>query len=258
MLEVQQVSYSVSEKLLVKKASMQILPGEFVVIMGANGAGKSTLLKMMSGALLPTEGKILFNGIEPRKYKIEELAKYRAVLSQHYHISFPIQAYEIVLMGRYPYFDNKPTKTDESIVNLAMETMQVSHLSSRDYNTLSSGEAQKVQMSRVLSQIGETTLQQTKLLLLDEPVSHLDIKYQHQLLKEAKLLCLKNVGVVAVLHDINLALKYADKILFMKDGEILQSIAKQEPVTAQLLMQVFDIEVKIFDMPDGSGKFVSF
>ena len=258
MLDLQQVSYAVSKKFLVKMASMQIFPGEFVVIMGANGAGKSTLLKMMSGALQPTEGKILFKGKDPKKYKTEELALHRAVLSQHNHISFPMLAYEIVLMGRYPYFDNKPSQTDESIVNLAMETMHISHLSSRDYNTLSGGEAQKVQMSRVLSQIGETSLKQTKLLLLDEPVSHLDIKYQHQLLKEAKSLCQKNVAVVAVLHDINLALKYADKILFMKDGEILQSIAKQEPVTAKLLKQVFDIEVKIFDMPDGSGKFVSF
>ena len=258
MLDVQEVSYTVSKKFLVKKASMQILPGEFVVVMGANGAGKSTLLKMMSGALQPTEGKILFNGIEPGKYKIEELAKHRAVLSQHYHISFPILAYEIVLMGRYPYFEHKPTQTDESIVKTAMETMEVLHLGSQDYNTLSGGEAQKIQMSRVLSQIGEASFKQTKLLLLDEPVSHLDIKYQHQLLKEAKLLSKKNVAIVAVLHDINLALKYADNIFFMKDGEIVKSLSKEEPITTKLLKQVFDVEVKIFDMPDGSGKFVSF
>ena len=94
--------------------------------------------------------------------------------------------------------------------------------------------------------------------MLDEPVSHLDIKYQHQLLKEAKQLCLNHVAVFAVLHDVNLALKYADRIIFMKGGELVKELNKKEAITASLLKEVFDVEANIFDIPDGNGKFVSY
>ena len=258
MIDVQKVSFSVGKKILVKDVSLQILPGEFVVIMGANGAGKSTLLKMMAGSLHPTAGKIIFKEKEINLYKTEDLAKQRAVLSQHYHISFPMLAREIVMMGRYPYFDHQPKLTDEQLVTACLEKMQVQSLANRDYNTLSGGEAQKVQMSRVLAQIGETSAAQTKLLLLDEPVSHLDIKYQHQLLQEAKTLCQNHTAVAAVLHDVNLALKYADRIVFMKDGQITHSLTQKEPLTAEILKEVFDVNAKIFDIPGEDRKFIYF
>ena len=258
MIDAQGLSFSVKKKILVKEVSLSVQSGEFIVIMGANGAGKSTLLKMLSGILHPSNGKILFKGKEIGLFKTEELARQRAVLSQQYHISFPLSAREIVMMGRYPYFTHRPNPSDELIVTQAMERMEVIQLANRDYNTLSGGEAQKVQMSRVLAQIGETDENNEKLLLLDEPVSHLDIKYQHQLLQEAKSLCKKNTAVAAVLHDINLALKYADKIFFMKEGALVQTLSKEEPITAALLKEVFDVNANIFDMPDQSGKFVSF
>ena len=258
MIDVQQISFSIGTKILVKEVSLQIVPGEFVVIMGANGAGKSTLLKMMAGSLYPTAGNLFFKGKEISQYKTEELAKQRAVLSQHYHISFPMLAREIVMMGRYPYFDHQPKPADEKWVTACLERMQVLSLADRDYNTLSGGEAQKVQMSRVLAQIGETSPEQTKLLLLDEPVSHLDIKYQHQLLQQARTLCQNHTAVAAVLHDINLALKYADRILFMKDGQIIHSLPKQEPITIEMLKEIFDVDANIFDIPGEDRKFISF
>ena len=258
MIEVQGISFLVKKKILVNNISLKILPGEFVVIMGANGAGKSTLLKMIAGSLQATSGQVLFNDKKLKEYSVEALSKKRAVLSQHYHISFPLTAHEIVMMGRYPYFDHNPTHNDVEIVNSALQKMQVQHLADRDYNTLSGGEAQKIQMCRVLAQIGEISLNENKLLLLDEPVSHLDVKYQHQLLQEAKLLCQKKVSVLAVLHDINLSLKYADRILFMKDGNLIRSLPKNENIDADMLRDVFDAEANVFDLPDGKGKFVVF
>jgi iron complex transport system ATP-binding protein len=139
-----------------------------------------------------------------------------------------------------------------------MKKLSVSHLSERNYQTLSGGEAQKVQMCRVLAQIGETSPIAQKLLLLDEPVSHLDIKYQHQILDEAKQLTSKNVGVLAVLHDINLALKYADRILFMKGGKLIKSIQNSSTITAELLKEVFDVDAKIIRIPDMDQIYVSF
>ncbi len=258
MIELINTGFAVNKKILVHPVSLKMQSGEFVVVMGANGAGKSTLLKMMSGTLPATAGDILFKGKPIHQYQTEELAKQRAVLSQHYHISFPLSAREIVMMGRYPYFNDKPLHRDEEMVTDCMRSMEVTHLSERNYQTLSGGEAQKVQMCRVMAQIGETSATNEKLLLLDEPVSHLDIKYQHQLLKEAKHLCGKNVAVLAVLHDVNLALKYADRILFMKQGELIKELNKKEAITASLLKEVFDVDAKIFDMPDGTGKFVSY
>ncbi|MES2004148.1 MAG: heme ABC transporter ATP-binding protein [Bacteroidota bacterium] len=258
MISVQQVSFSVKNKTLVSNVSLNIAPGEFVVVMGANGAGKSTLLKMMSGAIQPATGSISYRSRTLAQYKTEELAKLRAVLSQHYHISFPMRAREIVMMGRYPYFTSHPSLTDERKVNEAMEKMQVTILAERMYHTLSGGEAQKIQMCRVLAQIGDTSKDDPKFLLLDEPVSHLDIKYQHQLLKEAKQLCEQNVAVLAVLHDVNLALKYADRILFMKEGVVVKELARNETLTTGLLKQVFDVDASIFSMPEGNGVFVSF
>ena len=258
MIDIQQVSFSIKKNVLVKEVSIRVLRGEFVVIMGANGAGKSTLLKMMAGSLHPSQGKILFKEKNISRYTVEELATQRAVLSQHYHLSFPMSAREIVMMGRYPYFSNQPHAADETMVDDAMQRMQVHTLSHRQYHSLSGGEAQKIQMCRVLAQMGHTSPVHQKLLLLDEPVSHLDIKYQHQLLNEAKNLCQKNVAVIAVLHDINLALKYADKIFFMKQGSVIYSLSKDEKITPGLLKDVFDVEANIFDIPDQGGQFVSY
>ncbi len=258
MIDVQAVSFRVKKKTLVNNVSLQIQPGEFIVVMGANGAGKSTLLKMIAGSLQPTSGLVFFNDKKLKEYTVEELAQKRAVLSQHYHISFPLTAREIVMMGRYPYFNHQPTHKDESIVNEALQRMQVQDLSDRDYNTLSGGEAQKIQMCRVLAQIGEISQDENKLLLLDEPVSHLDIKYQHQLLQQARSLCENKVAVLAVLHDINLSLKYADRILFMKDGLLIRSLSKNESIDAHLLKEVFDVDANVLTMPDGKGKFIVF
>jgi iron complex transport system ATP-binding protein len=245
MISAQQVSFSVGQRKLVADINIEIIPGEFLVIMGANGAGKSTLLKMLAGSLAPTEGRIEIDGKNITSYKTETLALKRAVLSQHYEINFPSTAEDIVMMGRYPYFETRPSAKDEAIVTAAMEQMQVQQFRDRDYNTLSGGEAQKVHMSRVLSQIGETNEEENKILFLDEPVSHLDIKYQHQLLKVAGSLCKKQVTVVAILHDINLALTYADRILFMKDGAMVQELKNMELLSASILKKVFDVDSTI-------------
>ncbi|MBV9987042.1 MAG: heme ABC transporter ATP-binding protein [Chitinophagaceae bacterium] len=254
MIEVQQVSYRVKEKALVNNVSLHASTGEFVVIMGANGAGKSTLLRMMAGGLKASAGRILLQGKPLQEYGIESLARKRSVLSQHYHIEFPMSAREIVMMGRYPYFNHEPHTDDETIVDEMMRSLEVETLAGRNYQTLSGGEAQKVQMSRVLAQIGRVSAENQKLLLLDEPVSHLDIKFQHQLLQAARSVSREYVAVVAVLHDVNLALKYADRICFMKEGEMIETLHEPASISTNLLRKVFDIDASIID--HGTEKFV--
>lgn len=258
MIEAVQLTYAVRHTCLVDEVSLSAQPGEFLVIMGPNGAGKSTLLKMLSGSLLPHKGSITCNGKHLKEYPVSSLAKIRAVLSQQYSIGFPIEAKEVVMMGRYPYFRNYPTKEDELYVLAAMDRMEVRHLAQRDYHSLSGGEAQKIQMCRVLAQLGDSERKETNYLFLDEPVSHLDIKYQHQLLKEARSLTADQVTIIAVLHDLNLALQYADRILFMKEGKLVGTVSEKAPITTGLIKKVFDVDGEILTKPDGKGLLVSF
>ena len=245
MLRAENISFRIGDKYLVQENTIHFEPGKFHVIMGANGAGKTTLLKLLAGDQRPTSGKIVLFEKELNHYSKKELATKRAVLSQHYNVSFPISVNDIVLMGRYPYFQNNPDANDLAICKQAMQLMDVYDLSERDYNTLSGGEAQKVQMSRVLSQIWETKEGEEKLLFLDEPVSHLDIKYQHQLLTAAKNLCNQHTTVIAILHDINLAIAYADRIVFMKQGKILHDTIGLSQISKEVIREVFDVSSTI-------------
>jgi iron complex transport system ATP-binding protein len=247
MIEVNNVSYSVKHSTLVKDVSLRTTPGEFAVIMGANGAGKSTLLKMIAGSLQPSKGEILFDGKKLRTFSTADLAKKRAVLSQHYQLDFPVTAREIVMMGRYCYFQSQPHRRDEELVDECLQRMDATILANRNYQTLSGGEAQKVQMSRVLAQIGDTSATEQKLLLLDEPVSNLDPRYQHQLLQAAKELCSRHVTVIAVLHDINLALKFGDRICFMKSGAMETILTNPNEISAEVLKKIFDVDATVID-----------
>ena len=249
MLSAENISFRIGEKYLLQENTILFEAGQFHVIMGANGAGKTTLLKLLAGDQRPSGGKIVLFKKELNHYSKKELASKRAVLSQHYNISFPISVNDIVLMGRYPYFQNNPGLKDINICKQAMQLMDVYDLSERDYNTLSGGESQKVQMSRVLSQIWEARKGEEKLLFLDEPVSHLDIKYQHQLLTAAKNLCDRHTTIIAILHDINLAIAYADRILFMKQGKIVHDTTQLAQVSTEVIREVFDVSSNIIHPP---------
>lgn len=245
MLRAEKISFKVDHNYLLKETSVQFEEGKFHVIMGPNGAGKSTLLKVLAGDEKASSGEINFLNRDLNDYSKKQLATKRAVLSQHYQITFPISVDDVVMMGRYPYFLNSPTVKDRSICRQAMQLLNVYDLRERDYNTLSGGEAQKVQMSRVLSQIWEAGAGDLKLLFLDEPVSHLDVKYQHQLLSAAKNLCRQHTAVIAILHDINLSIAYADRILFMKHGSIVYDETDFSRINSDVIHDVFDVSSTI-------------
>ncbi len=258
MISLQNIGYKADQKWLLQNVSFGIEPGEFVVIMGMNGAGKSTLLKLLSGIMKPSAGSIHYENKPLHSFSPEALSTKRAVLSQQHSLSFNVTVEEVVLMGRYPYMDNQPTGTDKKMIRQSMDRMGIAHLANRYYHTLSGGEAQKVQMSRVLSQIGNTDADNQKILLLDEPVSHLDIKYQYQLLRVAKQLTSQFVTVIAVLHDINLATVYADRILFLKDGQLLYNLDHPSTISCNIIDTVFDINSTIIQDPLNNRPIVLF
>lgn len=245
MVKLEKVSYRIRHKTLVNETFVCFAANRFHVVMGANGAGKSTLLKLMSGYLLPSQGHIVFQQKKVQEYSKLALAQKRAVLSQQYAITFPITVKEVVMMGRYPFFKNNPTTLDKQICKEAMQLMRIEDFAERGYNTLSGGEAQKVQMCRVLAQIWDAKEGDEKVLFLDEPVSSLDVKYQYQLMNVAKGLCEKHVTIIAVLHDINLTLSFADRILFMKNGSMIYDLNHPTAITATMIQDVFDIPATI-------------
>lgn len=245
MIEVTDISYRLSNKYLVKPLSVTFIAGEMAVIMGANGAGKSTLLKMLAGAIKPSSGKVLFKNKDLSSYKSEELARERAVLSQSYQLNFPITVSDIIMMGRYPYFSSSPTLQDQEVFEASVKTVGVGHLLDRDYNTLSGGEGQKVQMARVLTQVWQTEAETCKALYLDEPVSSLDMKYQHEIMAIAKRFAEAGNTVITVLHDLNLALQYADKVYFMKNGELLGSYSKGKEINLDMLSLIFNMRFEV-------------
>lgn len=258
MLRTEKIYFKVGDKILLQETSVAFEENRFHVIMGPNGAGKSTLLKLLAGSEHPSGGEIFFHEKEINQFSRKELAAARAVLSQHYNITFPITTNDMVMMGRYPYFNTVPSKEDKEICKMAIGVMQANDLLDRDYNTLSGGETQKIQMSRILAQIWDSENSGNKILFLDEPVSHLDMKYQHQLLQVAKEMCKKNITVIAILHDINLSLTYADRILFMKQGGIKYDIINHDEINTAVIKNVFDVESKIINPGNGHRPVVVF
>ncbi|RYU83707.1 heme ABC transporter ATP-binding protein [Hymenobacter persicinus] len=249
MLTADHASFAVPGKTLLHDATLECRPGEVTVLLGPNGAGKTTLLRLLAGLYPPSAGRILLDGQDLRTLASPELARRRAVLSQEIHLAFPLSVEDVVLMGRYPHFQRRPTLLDQQIGRQALADMGMSSFAGRDYSTLSGGEAQKVQMARVLAQIWEAPAAGSRVLLLDEPVSSLDIQYQHQLLRRARQLAREQAVVVTVLHDLNLALTYADRLVLLKDGHIHATLPDPAALTDQLLGEVFGVRMALITNP---------
>ncbi|NDA60848.1 MAG: ATP-binding cassette domain-containing protein [Chitinophagia bacterium] len=248
MIKVENVSFSQKGKYLLSDINFQISSGKFHAIIGPNGAGKSTLIKLLAGSLHPTEGKIWMNGRELSTYSISALAGMRAVLSQYYPILMPIKTEELILLGKSDRFEALNSKYDRIKMLGLLEEMKITHLYNRYYHSLSGGEAQLVQLCRVLLQLEREDISaNNKFLFLDEPVSHLDIQYQHAVLAVATSLVSKGITVVSVLHDINLALDYASNIHMMKMGKLIRSTSEEQPLIPEDIRQVYGLDASLVD-----------
>jgi len=244
MIEAKDISYSIGKMKLVSKVSFQVQPGELLAVVGANGAGKSTLLKLLCKEIQGSSGEILIRNKPIEQYKLDALAKFRSVLAQSNTISVSFRVLELIMMGRYPHFENHPTEEDARIVKAVMEETGVTEFANRDYNTLSGGEQQRVQLARVIAQIYD---QPNGLLFLDEPTNGLDILYQQQILSLARNLADRGYCVISILHDINYASRYANKVLMLKKGEMIAFGEPREVINCENIHQAFNIHVKLLN-----------
>ncbi|MBB5634860.1 iron complex transport system ATP-binding protein [Pedobacter cryoconitis] len=242
MIQVENITYQIGKKQLVKDLSFEAKSGELLAVLGANGAGKSTLMKLLCREISPVYGNILLRGQELKQYKLPELARQRAVLAQQNTISISFIVNELVMMGRYPHFEHQPGLHDAEVVKKVMEETGITHLSGRDYNTLSGGEQQRVQLARVLAQIYDCP---DACLFLDEPTNGLDLLYQQQVMELARSLADRGYCVICILHDINFASRFADKILMLKDGQKVAMGTPLEVINCENIHETFSINVKL-------------
>ena len=242
MLRVEKLTYEVKGRKLLKDISFQLRKGEVLALLGANGVGKSTLMGLLSGDKKPQSGTISLNGQLIASYDPQELSKCRAMLSQQQQISLAFKVREIVMMGRYPHFRSNPAVRDTEVVEEVMQLCGVSDFADRIFLSLSGGEQQRVQLARILAQIWDNP---NSLLLLDEPISALDLHYQQKVLAIAKALSRRGLMVVLVVHDVNFAAMYADRILMLKHGRKLFDGSPMEVLNTKDIYTVFSVETTV-------------
>ncbi|MPZ13152.1 MAG: heme ABC transporter ATP-binding protein [Chloroflexi bacterium] len=242
-LQTQAVSYRVGSRALVDDMSLELLAGEVLALVGPNGAGKSTLLRLLAGDLLPSEGEVRPHGLPLWAYGVGALAKQRAVMPQSTFLGFAFPVLDVVLMGRHPHVDGRDERPqDLEAARRAMERTETLDLVERRYPTLSGGEQARVTLARVLAQ-------ETPVLLLDEPTAHLDPRHQHATMALARTLSDCGGAVLAVLHDLNLAAVYADRVGLMADGRLMSVGPPAEVLTADRLEAVLSIAFAVTRHP---------
>jgi iron complex transport system ATP-binding protein len=253
-LSAQAISYSARRRPLVDAVSLEVEEGRVTVLIGPNGAGKSTLIRLMSGELRPTSGRILCEGEDLTRFSPERLAVRRAVMTQAIQVSSPFLVHEIVRLG-ISGVGRVSARERARMVEQCLAAADALPLAAQPYATLSGGEQRRVQFARALAQIEAAgTVHDRQALLLDEPVANLDMAHQLALLDAARGIALQGVAVLAVLHDFNLASRYADVLALMHKGKI---VACGDPAAVQsrdLLSEVFAVDlavgaILVSDMP---------
>ena len=247
MIEARGISYSVKGRKLLENISIKLEPGRLVAVVGPNGAGKSTLLRVLTRELLPQQGTVTLDGRNMKGYSYLDLARKRAVLTQQNKLSLPFEVRDVVMMGRYPFHKNAPEEKDYEIVEACLRSVGMFSFAGRIFPTLSGGEQQRVQLAKSLAQIWES---EKAFLFLDEPTNGMDLLHQYHALDTARRLADKGAGVVAVLHDLNMTLQYADEVLLMQNGEARMFGSPAEVLTAENIEEVFRVPVRLMKLPD--------
>jgi iron complex transport system ATP-binding protein len=221
-------------------ATFELPSSGFVTIAGPNGAGKSTLLGILAGLRHPYYGECTYKGVEVRRWRRRDFARQVAFLPQSMKLEFPFTAEQVVFMGRAPYADGWfESQQDHDAVARAMATTDTLSFIARDFRSLSGGEKQRVILASALAQEPET-------LLLDEPTTFLDLKHQLAMYKLLSALA-KRMLVVAVTHDLNLALRFSDRVIVMENGKIAAHGPPKEALAPGLINSVFGVRTELRD-----------
>ena len=258
IIKLKDISFRYSEKneadqFFLEDLDFSVHKGDFISILGPNGSGKSTLLKIIANILTISKGETKLYDKEYGTIKRTEFAKNVAFVPQNSNTNFPYSVYEIVMMGRSPYlnFLGIEDKIDHGLVSETLELLEISHLKKKGINEVSGGEAQRALIARAL-------VQNPKILLLDEPNSHLDIKHQLSIFNLLnKLNTQKDLTVINISHDLNFSNHFSNRAVLMKAGKILFDSSPEEILNEKNILEVFGVNAKIISERNNSNSIIS-
>ncbi|MFK7976139.1 MAG: heme ABC transporter ATP-binding protein [Halioglobus sp.] len=246
-LHAQKVTVSATGTPLLVDVNVAVTPGQVTTVLGPNGAGKTSLVRVLSGELKPQTGAVTLGDKPLSEWPAQQLARSLAVLPQHSLLNFPFTAAEVVMLGRTPH--DTGLARDTEIVYEALASVDGDYLASRVYTQLSGGEKQRVHLARVLAQIWEPLPGVERFLVLDEPTASFDLAHQQMTLEVVSSLAKRGVGVLIVLHDLNLAARCADQMVLMQCASVAHSGTPDEVLNAETIESVFQIQVQMGEHP---------
>lgn len=246
MLKVQNLDVRRGPRTVLQGVDLQLRAGEVFGVLGPNGAGKSTLLSALSGELRASAGQVLLAERALADWPSRERAQRLAVLPQQSSLNFGFRVEEVVIMGRLPHGEGRAA--DLHVVEQALAAADASHLEGRSYLSLSGGERQRVHLARVLAQLWPGA--EGRVLLLDEPTSALDPLHQHSTLQAVRGFAERGAAVLVILHDLNLAARYCDRLLLLHEGRAYLQGTVAEVVQPEALRRVFGLDVLIQHHPE--------
>lgn len=245
-LEARSVVYAIRAQRLVDAVSLSLVPGRLMIVVGPNGAGKSTLLKILSGELRPQSGSVSFDGEPVGEIDPIRLASMRTVMTQNCRLTTAFLVSDVVRLST-EFIGRRLTRAQkDALADACLDEADVLHLADRDYTTLSGGEQQRVRFAACLCQIhAGQKLVANQAFFLDEPIASLDLDRQLALMDAARALARREgVAILAVLHDLNMAVAYADELLVMQKGRIVAQGAPQDALTDTALSDVFNVSLR--------------
>lgn len=241
LFSIENLCFSYQGTQILKDITLQLDPGYFYGVVGPNGCGKTTFLDLLTGVKRPGSGTILLKGKPLHHYSKKNLSREMALVPQEFETGFGFTVEELIMMGRHPHMKrfSSPGAEDYRKVENALKEIGIAELKNRDINTLSGGQKQRTVVARALAQ-------NTPVLFFDEATSNLDIKYTLQIFSLARKLVNQNRRtVIAVMHNLNLAAAFCDRLIFIKDGALFRHGITKETLSADIIEEVFDVQTKV-------------
>ncbi len=249
MISVAGLRYRTGGRTILHGIDLHVEAGSLTALVGPNGAGKSTLMRILAGDLIPASGTVRLGGLPATGGKPRETARVRAVLPQTYHLEFGFRVREVAAMGRFPHRGGGDGRDERGIVEQALADTEMTELADRLFTDLSAGERARAMFARVLAQ-------QTPILLLDEPTAALDIRHRHLIMGLAQRAARRGGAVAAVVHDLNLAGGYADRVGVMNGGRMTAFGSPAEILRPDLLTGVYGRRIEVIRHPETGRRLV--
>lgn len=246
-IKLEDLYFGYDDKKLLENINLEFKKGNMYALLGRNGSGKTTLIKLILGLLNFKRGLITIEGNNSKNIKSNQLSKLIAYVPQNEEVTYGIKVIELVVMGRNPYLNlfDMPSYKDYELAEKALENLGIGHLMQKNYCEISGGERQLVLIARAL-------VQNTKFILMDEPISNLDIRNQHEVLRKIRNIARNfNIGIVLSIHDPNLAMRYCNNAILLKNGKIVHCGKIEKILSQQSLLEVYDMNFEVLNSKNG-------